>query len=91
MTSSSIKKHFITTVQFINKKIDLKIPQKVKSQMLYLLSNRFRVTIAYFAVSGLDVLGTISSISLDLRSRIIDWVYMLQVHPNKEGMFVFIR
>ncbi|CAH2087485.1 unnamed protein product [Euphydryas editha] len=44
-----------------------------------------RVTIAYFSVSGLDVLGSITSISLDLQSRIIKWLYQLQVHPNKEN------
>ncbi|KAG6441552.1 hypothetical protein O3G_MSEX001911 [Manduca sexta] len=43
-----------------------------------------RVTIAYFSVAGLDVLGSISSMSLELRSRIIDWLYRLQVHPYKE-------
>lgn len=47
----------------------------------------FRVTIAYFAVSGLDVLGAISSMTLDLRSRIIEWIYRLQVHPNKESEY----
>ncbi|KAL4717168.1 hypothetical protein ACJJTC_017055 [Scirpophaga incertulas] len=41
-----------------------------------------RVTIAYFSVSGLDVLGAISSISQELKSRIIDWIYRLQVTPN---------
>lgn len=45
----------------------------------------FRVTIAYFSVAGLDVLGSISAISLDLRSRIIEWLYRLQVHPDKES------
>ncbi|XP_061719510.1 geranylgeranyl transferase type-1 subunit beta [Cydia pomonella] len=43
-----------------------------------------RVTIAYFSVAGLDVLGSITSISVELRSRIIEWLYHLQVHPNKE-------
>ncbi|CAK1542184.1 unnamed protein product [Leptosia nina] len=43
-----------------------------------------RVTIAYFSVSGLDVLGSLSSISIELRNRIIDWIYRLQVQPDKE-------
>ncbi|XP_041980753.1 geranylgeranyl transferase type-1 subunit beta [Aricia agestis] len=43
-----------------------------------------RVTIAYFSVAGLDVLGSITNITLELRSRIIEWIYRLQVHPNKE-------
>ncbi|XP_045538812.1 geranylgeranyl transferase type-1 subunit beta [Papilio machaon] len=42
-----------------------------------------RVTIAYFSVAGLDVLGSITSISIELRSRIIDWLYLLQVQPRK--------
>ncbi|XP_053611621.1 geranylgeranyl transferase type-1 subunit beta [Plodia interpunctella] len=44
-----------------------------------------RVTIAYFSVCGLDVLGSISSLSVELRDRIVEWIYMLQVHPNKEN------
>ncbi|KAF9823837.1 hypothetical protein SFRURICE_013374 [Spodoptera frugiperda] len=44
-----------------------------------------RVTIAYFSVSGLDVLGAISSVSLDLKTRIIEWIYRLQVHPDKNN------
>ncbi|KAJ8718510.1 hypothetical protein PYW08_002747 [Mythimna loreyi] len=44
-----------------------------------------RVTIAYFSVSGLDVLGAISTVSLDLRNRIIEWIYRLQVHPDKNN------
>lgn len=46
----------------------------------------YRVTIAYFSVAGLDVLGAITSISIELRTRIIDWLYLLQVEPNKESM-----
>ncbi|XP_022131184.1 geranylgeranyl transferase type-1 subunit beta [Pieris rapae] len=43
-----------------------------------------RVTIAYFAVSGLDILGSISTMSLELQNRIIQWIYRLQVHPDKD-------
>ncbi|KAG7300193.1 hypothetical protein JYU34_015743 [Plutella xylostella] len=45
-----------------------------------------RVTIAYFSISGLDVLGATSNLSLDLRSRIIEWIYRLQVQPKDEDM-----
>ncbi|XP_045512659.1 geranylgeranyl transferase type-1 subunit beta isoform X2 [Pieris brassicae] len=45
-----------------------------------------RVTIAYFAVSGLDVLGSISTMSLELQNRIIQWIYRLQVHPDKDSV-----
>ncbi|XP_050349743.1 geranylgeranyl transferase type-1 subunit beta [Nymphalis io] len=44
-----------------------------------------RVTIAYFSVLGMDVLGSITSMSLELQSRIIEWLYRLQVQPNKEN------
>ncbi|OWR49949.1 geranylgeranyltransferase type 1 beta subunit [Danaus plexippus plexippus] len=43
-----------------------------------------RVTIAYFSVAGLDVLGSITSMTIDMQSRIIEWIYRLQVEPNKE-------
>ncbi|VVC96985.1 geranylgeranyl transferase type-1 subunit beta [Leptidea sinapis] len=43
-----------------------------------------RVTIAYFSVAGLDVLGSISSLPEDLRNRIINWLYRLQVFPDNE-------
>lgn len=47
------------------------------------------MTIAYFAVAGLDVLGAISSISLELRSRIVEWIYRLQVLPDKASEYLF--
>lgn len=38
-----------------------------------------RLTLLYFAVSGLDVLGALDKI--ENKSRIIDWIYSLQVLP----------
>lgn len=43
-----------------------------------------RLTVAFFALSGLDVLNALSEIA-EHKSRYIDWVYSLQVFPNKEG------
>lgn len=38
-----------------------------------------RLTLLYFAISGLDILGALDKI--DNKQRIIDWVYALQVLP----------
>lgn len=35
--------------------------------------------IAYFAISGLDVLNEIDSLSLEDKKKIINWIYSLQV------------
>lgn len=62
------------------------LSQKIRELLLLLILNvflNFRLTIAYFSVSGLDVLGAISTVSLDLRSKIINWVYRLQVQPSE--------
>jgi geranylgeranyl transferase type-1 subunit beta len=42
------------------------------------------MTIAFFALSGLDLLGALSEIEKDKES-IIDWIYSLQVVPNLAG------
>lgn len=44
-----------------------------------------RVTIAYFSVVGLDILGATESLSDEQRNKIIDWLYTLQVHPGEDG------
>jgi len=38
-----------------------------------------RLTLLYFAISGLDILGALDKV--DNKQRIIDWVYALQVLP----------
>ncbi|XP_052221775.1 geranylgeranyl transferase type-1 subunit beta-like [Dreissena polymorpha] len=43
-----------------------------------------RMTIAFFALSGLDMLNALDVIEKD-RQSIIDWIYSLQVLPDKEG------
>ena len=45
----------------------------------------YRVTIAYFALSGLDLLGELHEIEKD-KTDIIEWIYSLQVLPNSSGM-----
>lgn len=48
----------------------------------------FRLTIAFFAISGLDVLGAIEELSEEKRRNLIDWIYSLQV-VNEDGKNVF--
>ncbi|KAI5643833.1 geranylgeranyl transferase type-1 subunit beta [Phthorimaea operculella] len=43
-----------------------------------------RITIAFFAVSGIDILGSISTIQTENRIRIADWIYSLQVLPDEK-------
>lgn len=43
------------------------------------LANCFRLTLAFFAISGLDVLGAIDELSEEKRQNLIDWIYSLQV------------
>jgi len=42
------------------------------------------MTIAFFALSGLDMLNALDVIEKE-RKNIIDWIYSLQVLPNKDG------
>lgn len=44
-----------------------------------------RLTIAFFSVSGLDLLKSLSSMSDQLKSNIISWIYQLQIVPKDEG------
>lgn len=43
-----------------------------------------RVSVAFFAVSGLDVLESLQEIE-GSRDHIINWIYSLQVQPNDTG------
>lgn len=38
-----------------------------------------RVTIAYFAISGFDVLNHIDAVSKETKTKLINWIYSLQV------------
>lgn len=42
-----------------------------------------RATIAFFAVSGIDVLDSLDSLSKEAKQNIIDWIYRLQVIPRE--------
>lgn len=44
-----------------------------------------RLTIAFFAISGLDVLNALDELSSENKQRAIDWIYRLQVLPNTSG------
>lgn len=39
------------------------------------------MTIAFFAVSGLDVLDSLDMLSVEQTANIIDWIYRHQVAP----------
>jgi len=41
-----------------------------------------RATIAYFAVSGIDILDSLDLLSDDAKQNIINWIYSLQVIPS---------
>uniref|UniRef100_A0A0B6Z0R7 Geranylgeranyl transferase type-1 subunit beta n=1 Tax=Arion vulgaris TaxID=1028688 RepID=A0A0B6Z0R7_9EUPU len=43
-----------------------------------------RVSVAYFAISGLDILDCLSDID-NIKDHIIDWIYSLQVQPSQTG------
>ena len=66
-----------------------KIHAKYLSRFLNLLPPKLgnhdstRATIAFFAVSGIDVLDCMSLLSDEAKQNIIEWVYSLQVHSKK--------
>ena len=41
-----------------------------------------RLTVAYFCVSGLDVLGSVKRVNA---ARVIEWIYSLQVLPSSDS------
>ncbi|XP_061172532.1 geranylgeranyl transferase type-1 subunit beta-like [Saccostrea echinata] len=43
-----------------------------------------RMTIAFFALSGLDLLNALDKVEKD-KDRIIQWIYSLQILPNEDG------
>ncbi|GAB0098881.1 Geranylgeranyl transferase type I subunit beta [Sergentomyia squamirostris] len=45
-----------------------------------------RVTIAFFAVSGLDVLDSLELLTPSQKENIINWIYRYQVIPKEEGL-----
>ena len=45
--------------------------------------NHFRMTVAFFAISGLDMLKSLDA--LKSKQEIVEWIYSLQVVPNEDG------
>jgi len=43
-----------------------------------------RLTLLFFALSGLDVLGCVDEITPDLRKNLITWIYSLQIRAEKD-------
>lgn len=50
-----------------------------------MFSRSTRVTIAFFAVCGLDVLGALDDLTDERKQHIIDWVYRHQVIPAENA------
>lgn len=44
-----------------------------------------RATIAFFAVSGIDILDCMSLLSAEAKQNIVNWIYGLQVIPRDES------
>ncbi|KAK7116030.1 geranylgeranyl transferase type-1 subunit beta-like [Littorina saxatilis] len=63
---------------------------KYFKRMLQIIPGQFasldthRMTIAYFALSGLDLLGALHEVEKE-KQAIIEWIYSLQVVPNSSG------
>ena len=45
----------------------------------------FRMTVAFFAISGLDMMDALEVLDKDGRQKYIDWIYSLQVLPSDSG------
>ncbi len=46
------------------------------------------MTVAFFAISGLDMLNSLDAIKKE-QSGIIEWIYSLQVLPSPDGIIKF--
>nr|CAD7425644.1 unnamed protein product [Timema monikensis] len=64
---------------------------KFFQRFLHILPSRLssydstRLTIAFFAISGLDILNGTSDLEDERKNEIIEWLYRLQVVPNNSG------
>jgi len=50
------------------------------------------MTIAFFAISGLDMINAVETLDKD-KKEIIKWIYSLQVLPNQSGqeLDIYVR
>lgn len=51
----------------------------------------FRGMIAYFSISGLDVLNVLNELSSEDKDNIIRWLYSLQVVDNEGDLIFFVK
>lgn len=72
--SVEVKKHAKYFLRFLNL-----LPARLAS------NDSTRVTIAFFAVSGLDTLNELDLLSDEEKKSIVDWIYHLQFVPGDEN------
>jgi len=53
--------------------------------IIVLLTFVHRMTIAFFAISGLDMLNALDAIDSE-KANIVEWIYALQILPDVHGM-----
>jgi prenyltransferase beta subunit len=85
--------HFFTSTSNVKTSaMNKKVHAKYFSRFLNLLPPRLschdstRATIAFFAVSGIDVLDSLDLLSDEAKQNIINWIYNLQVIPSEGGV-----
>lgn len=54
--------------------------------MLIYYAFRFRVSLAFFSVCGLDILDSLDLLEDLLKNDIIDWLYRLQIKQTINGI-----
>ena len=50
-----------------------------------MLTFHCRMTIAFFAISGLDMLNALDTVE-GMKANIIEWIYAFQILPDVSGM-----
>lgn len=59
------------------------VVQNCRWKLVWFCDN-FRMTVAFFAISGLDIINSLNVLDKD-KDKIIDWIYSLQVLPDATG------
>jgi len=49
-----------------------------------------RMTVAFFAISGLDVLNALDAVD-NIKDKITAWIYAFQLLPDADGMPYFVE